>query len=375
MNEIKRKLKLLRFKFQLISLTDRMIYFLVFALVISCIYSIADKLFIFVYSPFFILFLLSCMAVIVSLVLELINTPDLLRIANKADIKAELKEQISSALEYENKKSIFAPLILERINEIAKSVNLYKAFSFNFNKKIYLLASLLIVLFALQFIPMGHTFLPKENDATRKEIKKQGEKLIELAKKVEEKKELKHISKKLDKLGNELKKKNLSKKEAMNKIDKIKKELERAKKDKENKFKSAKAMQEMMKSPLTSMLAEALSKEDFGKAMEALKELAKNMEKMNDKDKEKLKEMLSGIKDMLKDSAFEKFGRNLSESNFGGAADELAKMDALKDIMAELNDGKNNIGGTDASGLNNSKNDLSKLSSYRELTGRNNSSA
>ena len=339
-----------------------------YGLIIACLVAGVFKLLPWILEPFDLLIPLSVLILSFPLAMWITwrRRGTMKKTAILADKHLHLKEKISSALELGQQEEDadanweWNESVLNDAHKAVQRLNLNKAFPLTNPKELRWVWVPAFVFLLTVFVLPQWDYIQKQKTAQadvldRKEVKKEIQKLLQrqlvIERKAQEKetKVAAELSKQIKDLTAELSKGKIEKRDAFSKLSSLEQEWEK-KKDQLEK------MQSMMKEPLsmgmkpkmTNELMEAIEKNDFEKAAQALSKLQKQLKLGNiDKDgqqqlSDELKKMASLMNmDTPMAKALENAGQMLDASELSEALQplqmaEMSMMD-LNDLAEQMN--------------------------------------
>jgi hypothetical protein len=316
MNELKNNLRKVVRRLYIAEIIKSNCASTLFALILSALALIVYKFYQFpVFNYLWIIGIIILFSII-GTVYSLFKKITLMDAAKLTDENLNLKERISSAIEFEDKKdeSPFVPqLILDAIAHKNKILP-EKIVRFIPPYKLRYLFIALTVVISLFFVPNIHWSHPKPDKQVVDVIHKEAKKIEKIAKDLEKKanedksEEINKISKEMMKISDELKKKEIDKKEALKKISKLAERLEAMEKEKTKSTPNEnikESIEKLAQNEFTKHIAEDINKSNFENIKEKIDDMIDKLKEGNLSDSQR-KELAEGLKQM--GEAFDNLG-------------------------------------------------------------------
>ena len=319
-------------------------------------------------------------AVCVGALIHALQKVSLMEVALKSDGKLQLKERLSTALEWIDDHRVRTPMFRALLRDTAKSaeeISPKKVFPLEWKPQFKRLfgATTLMVIFI--YMPSFSFFVPRVDPANVKTIREEAKKIERLAKKLEKKKprtpvslkRFKRAEKSLKKLSADLKKSKINKKQALSKISRVREKLQ----DYVNRKEALSKMEKQLRRANLAGKSKSEEEEEkeFQKLSRKLQEIASKAKKgkLSDKDKQQMINELQKMKQEMEKAGMEttniekaienmKQGKNKAAArNIKDAADqfqqrqkEMEDLEDLEEAAMQLDESKNNISGWKDSG-------------------------
>ena len=272
-----------------------------------------------------------------------------------------------------NTTPMVTPLI-QQAAQRAATINGKELYPLRFDRALQVLAVALIAFGAFAWMPDNPRFLSAQRRADNAELKLQGQKLEEAAKKAQEKKGLSDNAKasiaarKLEALAKRMQSGRMTRKEALLGMGELKRELKKAEKSQQSNTASELDIQRMR---------EALSKGNFAseQAKQMQKELQQNRDEAAAAQMEKIAEKLQSPNGMSKDER-EKTARDLEEAARAlRQQNNQAAKDAAKQLEQAAKDLRNQNQQSQNGQQQNGQNQNSQGQNSQSQSGQNSSSS
>ncbi len=297
-----------------------------------------------------------------------------LSVANDIDVSLGLRERVSSAMALSDTKQGKTPFIKTLVKDAAntvKDLKVQRVYPWQLPPAWKLALPALLIAVALSFIPQLNWFVSDSDRAEAKLVQTEGQKLLDIAKQLEEQAEkkqdpvLKEQAEEIKRVGEKLNQGQVQKREALKELQRLKDKLETQAQTQlppgERKLISEFA-DELKKQEGTRELGQMLEKGDFNAMMKELGQLMKDLAegKMNPMQQEMMEDLLKSLEQSLKtDAAQDPSAEHLKEI-----------MEQLKQSLEKENQLRQQLGDQ----LGAFEKDLDKLTTMLEKNGMQNQS-
>ncbi|MFP4498039.1 MAG: hypothetical protein ACLFQV_07490 [Vulcanimicrobiota bacterium] len=312
---------------------------------------------------------------VLGLVFAFSQKKTLKEIALESDEKLQLKERLSTALEWIEDNKVRSPMfraLLRQTAEVAKAIDEKQVFPFFWKKPARRFSLALVALVIVFYLPSFSLFVPRIQPGDVKLIKKEARKIKNVSKKIENKKtknienrELqKNTIKELNTLSRELNKPGTTKKAAITRISKSRDKINEMLEPRKNMAEKARLLKDITRSSDDKSKSEPA--DTFDKLSKTFKKMAsdlnnKNMseqeksqmaqelEKISQKmnkagmDSQKLKQALDNIKSGNQMQASEQLEQLAQQ--FENRQADLEDLEQLEGALAQLESSKNAMSG------------------------------
>lgn len=325
MDIIKKKVEQVLRRLRFIIFLDELVTGLLISLIAICLYLSLDKFAHWLWEPWQVIGGLVILGILIGFLLFIRRRVTLFDAALCIDEKMQLKERITSALEFSSQldKSPLIPILVEDAARHAEQVHPKNVLPFRLPKYFQYLTGLVVLAVVLGFVPYYHAEQRQAQLATIKVLKQEGKKLEELSKQLGDEeqgqnmKEFKETAKRLDEVGKALQQPKINEKEALAKLAKLTEELQKT----QEKIPTEKGMQEALKEWIKAnnseagKLGESLKNGKMEEAQAQLESLKQKMERgeLSQEDMKQIGKDLGDMKESLKDSQLNGLKKSLDE--------------------------------------------------------------